>query len=81
MTDRDLALARSTEMTDNELMRLEQELRDEFYAVERAEPPTSDTRLPSLHERPELLKAYERWSRVSTVARQRGLSEQVNELR
>lgn len=66
-------LTRSNDLPDDELLRLERELRDEFYAAERAASPASDSRRPAVHERPELLKAYERWSRVSTVARRRGL--------
>lgn len=70
-----------TELPDAELLQLERELREEFYAAERAATPTGDSRRPSVHERPELLKAYERWDRVSTLARRRGLGEHAGEMR
>ena len=66
---------------DDDLTRLEAELREEFYRVERAATPGAGTRPPALHESPELLKAFNRWNRVSTVARQRALQRSRDELR
>lgn len=66
-------LRHSADLGDAELLALERALRDDFLAAERAATPHTDTRVPAVHERPELLKAYERWNRVSTLARRRGL--------
>lgn len=74
-------IARSSELPDHELLRLERELREEFLAAERDAEPTPDSRPPAVHERPELLKAYERWNRVSALARRRGLGHPTEGMR
>jgi len=58
---------------DAEILALEKKLREEFYRAEREAVRPGETRPPAVQESPELLKAFDRWSRVSTAARKRGL--------
>jgi hypothetical protein len=60
-------------LDDASLIQLEADLRRQFYEAEQRATPAAGTRRPSLTESPDLLKAFNRWSRVSAAAKKRGL--------
>jgi hypothetical protein len=62
---------------DAEILALEKKLREDFYRAEQAAMRPGETRPPAVQESPELLKAFDRWSRVSTAARRKGLGDEV----
>lgn len=63
----------ATALGDAELLRLEAELRQQFFEVERRSTPAGSTRAVTMNESPDLLKAFDRWNRVSAEAKRRGL--------
>ena len=73
MRYRDDDAAGTDSLGDDELVALEEKLRAEYFRVERDVTPPGETRPPSMSDSPELLKAFDKWNRVNTAAKRRGL--------
>ena len=60
-------------LPDDALLSIEQRLRDVFFTLEREQKARLGDRYSIMHAPTEVLTAWDRWTRVSTATRARGL--------